>query len=186
MKKTIVILAALISVCLSGCASIATESAATVAATCTVAHDDFLKFTCVRSGEATFASDDIGGGGAFSYFFRADRKDGSEQIVYMIGVDSLRSNWAFWTNAIDLSGKRFTLDEATREVMTGPGTPSVWEVSYATVDRSYLEAIAEKGGTWRVYAEHGGAQFSFAPQAVLGFLSRCDQVFGNPDTAKKL
>lgn len=116
--------------------------------------------------------------GTFSakFYLLAQRKNG-EQPSYFVVVSTGRGSalgWAFWREAYDQDGNKFTLARDAADVLSGG---DVWEMSSALVGRKYLEAIKLSGTAWKIYGDHASDTFRITPNLIQGFLSRCDEQF---------
>jgi hypothetical protein len=142
-----------------------------IAAKVKVSRDDFKKHTRLSTPEISVEGP--GPANTYKIALHALREDG-KAVSYYLQIKSVRTyshSWAFWRSAADKNGKQFELVSASRDVGDG-GT--VYESSFAPLERDYLDMLAVDGAHWRAYGDRVQIEFLLSKNLAAGFLKRVD------------
>lgn len=139
------------------------KTADDVAAQTKVKVDSFKNTTFI-SGPTFNLKDPISGtlyGGHWHLWTRT-----SDSMCYLSFTD-WRRDWAFFDNAADAQGQRFSVSSRDTRVISGN---FVEESLYMVVPLTYLRAHAESGTTIKVWGRRGEEVFEVPGFYITGFL----------------
>lgn len=169
MLKMRAVAAAVLALCLAGCAGMGTpqpacNDAAGIQASTRAIPDNFRKVT-------TYQGPVCGGMSSSRHFLRAFANE-DLQAVYQIYVVELTGEWKFLSDAYSSDGDRLPTQVIDRKMggCSAHGC-AMYEHVGISVTRAFLDRHRDDGFQVKVIGTHGATIRTFSPQYIQGFLA---------------